>query len=148
MCVHWTVTIDIIYKTSSVHLICAVTTVHLLHTSAWMVYHHLNNWVLKCFNSMKIINNFSETLYMAEKGKSPLVGVEPNASHLPDKCPRLLDHRGFLICHRSLFQVIHVWSLNCDYQYYLQDVICALHLHSYHCTSAPHIYLDGLPSSK
>ena len=45
------------------------------------------------------------------KRKSPPVGVKPNASHLPDECPRLLDHRGFSICHRSLIQVIHMWSL-------------------------------------
>ena len=90
----------------------------------------------------------SETLYMAEEGKSPPVGVEPNAFHLLDEHPRPLDHRGFLICHRSLFQVIHVWSLNSDYQYYLQDIICTLHLCSYHCSSAPCICLDGLPSSK
>ena len=35
---------------------------------------------------------------MAEK-ETPLVGVEPDASYLPDECPRLLDHRGILICH-------------------------------------------------
>ena len=32
---------------------------------------------------------------MTGKGKVPLVGVEPNASHLPDECPRLLDRRDF-----------------------------------------------------
>ena len=53
------------------------------------------------------INNSLETL-IQQKRKSPLVGVKPDASHLPDECPRLLDHRGFLICHRSLIQVIHI----------------------------------------
>ena len=43
---------------------------------------------------------------MTEK-KTPPVAVKPDASHLPHECPRLLDHRGFLICHRSLIQVIH-----------------------------------------
>ena len=42
---------------------------------------------------------------MPEKGKVPLVGVKPDASHLPDKQPRLLDHRDFpglsLITHPS-----------------------------------------------
>ena len=58
----------------------------------------------------KLINNSFETLIW-QKRKSPLVRVEPNASCLPDKHPRLLDHRGFLICHRSLIRVIHMWSL-------------------------------------
>ena len=44
---------------------------------------------------------------MTEK-ETPPVGVEPDASHLQDECPRLLDHRGFPICHRSLIQVIHI----------------------------------------
>ena len=34
----------------------------------------------------------------------------------------------------------YVWPLNCDQQYYLQDVICTV----YNCASV----LDGLPSSK
>ena len=73
------------------------------------------------------------------------MGVKPDASHLPDECPRLLDHRGFLICLRSLIQVIHAWPLNCDNQYYLQDVICTLHLHSVttahlFCTSVWMVY--------
>ena len=34
---------------------------------------------------------------MTEKGKVPLVGVEPNASHLSDKHPRLLDHGDFFL---------------------------------------------------
>ena len=29
------------------------------------------------------------------KGKAPPMGVEPDASHLPDEHPRPLDHRGF-----------------------------------------------------
>ena len=56
------------------------------------------------------------------------MGVKPDASHLPDECPRPLDHRGFQICLRSLIQVIHAWPLNCDNQYYLQDIICTSHL--------------------
>ena len=44
---------------------------------------------------MKIINNSLEHSCETEKGKSPPVGVEPNASHLPDEHPRPLDHRGF-----------------------------------------------------
>ena len=56
------------------------------------------------------INNSLETLVWQNR-KSPLVGVEPNASHLLDECPRLLDHRGFLICPRSLIQVIHACPL-------------------------------------
>lgn len=40
------------------------------------------------------INNSYETLIW-QKRKFPLVGVKPNASHLPDEHPRLLDHRGF-----------------------------------------------------
>ena len=39
------------------------------------------------------------------------MGVKPDASHLPDECPRPLDHRGFPICHRSLVQVIH-WFMS------------------------------------
>ena len=105
------VAINIIYKTSSVHHVCRVTTAHLLHASAWMVYHHLNNCILKCFNSMKIINNFFLKHSIWQKRKSPLVRVEPNASHLPDKHPRPLDHRRFPICNRSLIQVIHICPL-------------------------------------
>ena len=45
---------------------------------------------------MKIINNSLEHSFIRDrKGIAPLVGVKPNASCLPDKCPRLLDHRGF-----------------------------------------------------
>ena len=40
------------------------------------------------------INNSLETLIW-QKRKFPLVGVEPDASHLLDECPRLLNHRGF-----------------------------------------------------
>ena len=58
----------------------------------------------------KLINNSFETLIW-QKRISPPVGVKPNASHLPDEHPRLLDHRGFPICHISLFWVIHMWSL-------------------------------------
>ena len=32
---------------------------------------------------------------MTGKGKVPPVGVEPDASPLPDECPRPLDHRDF-----------------------------------------------------
>ena len=53
---------------------------------------------------MKIINN-SLNIPKDRKGKVPLVGVKPNASHLLDECPRLLDHRDFpvlsLITHPS-----------------------------------------------
>ena len=42
---------------------------------------------------------------MTGKEKVPLVGVETDASCLPDECPRLLDHRDFpvlsLITHPS-----------------------------------------------
>ena len=58
----------------------------------------------------KLINNSFETLIW-QKRKSPRVGVEPNASCLLDELSRLLDHRGFPICHRSLIWVIHMWSL-------------------------------------
>ena len=72
-----------------------------------MAYHHLNNLSSQvfCFNG-NILNSLSETL-IRQKRKSPLVGVEPNASHLPDECPRPLDHRGFPISLTSLIQVIH-----------------------------------------
>ena len=58
------------------------------------------------WNNENYINNSLEHSYETEKGKSPLVGVEPDASHLPDKCCRLLDYRGFPICLISLIQVI------------------------------------------
>ena len=59
------------------------------------------------YDIMKIMNNSLEHLYDI-KGNLWL-GVEPDTSHLPDKHPRLLNHRGFLICHRSLVQVIHLF---------------------------------------
>ena len=37
---------------------------------------------------MKIINNSLEHSYMTEKGKVSTVGVEPDASHLPDEHPK------------------------------------------------------------
>ena len=45
---------------------------------------------------MKIINNsLGRSFIRDRKGKAPPVGVEPNASHLPNEHPRPLDHRGF-----------------------------------------------------
>ena len=86
---------------------------------------------------------------MAEK-ETPPVGVKPDASHLLDECPRLLDHRGFPICHLITYPSDSLYVHCCGNQYYLQDVICASHLHSgsYHCASVPCICPDGLPSSK
>ena len=94
-------------------------------TLRMMIEHHDINM----FMLMKIFKFFRNT-YMTEK-ETPLVGVEPDASHLLDECPRLLDHRGYLICHRSLIQVIHVWSLNCDYQLFtrmlmLHVILCRI----------------------
>ena len=63
---------------------------------------------------------------MAKKGKSPLVGVEPDASCLPDECPRLLEHRGFPICHLITYPSDSLYVHCCGNQYYLQDIICAV----------------------
>ena len=79
---------------------------------------------------------FFRNTYKTEK-ETPLVGVKPNASCLPDEHPRLLDHRGFPICPRSLFQVIHVWSLNCDYQLFTR---CHLQIPSAQCFTTAHLF--------
>ena len=75
----------------SAHCICTVATVHLLHTSAWMVYHHLNNNISLSVWFIENYKWFFRTLYLeTEKGKPPPVGFKPDASCLPDECPRLL----------------------------------------------------------
>ena len=48
-----------------------------------------------------------------------------------------LDHRGFPICPRSLIQVIHVWSLNCDYQLFTR---CHLCIPSAQCFTTVHLF--------
>ena len=80
---HWAVT-NIIYKMSSVHPICTcVTTAHLFCASVWMAYHHLNNEFSSVFLVLKILIFFQTLCW--QKRESPLVGFEPNASHLLDK---------------------------------------------------------------
>ena len=74
--------------------------------------------------SVKIFK-FCRNTYKTEK-ETPLGGVKPDTSHLPDEHPRPLDHRGFPICPRSLIQVIHVWSLNCDYRLFTRCHLCSL----------------------
>ena len=39
---------------------------------------------------------------MTGKGKVPLVGVKPDASHLPDEHPRLVDHTDFPVLQWAL----------------------------------------------
>ena len=55
---------------------------------------------------------------MAEKGKSPPVGVKPNGSHLLDEHPRLLDHRGFPIYHLITYPSDSLYVHCCGNQYY------------------------------
>ena len=78
----------------------------------------------------------------------PPVGVKPNASHLPDKCPRLLDHRDFpvlsLITYpsdscMSTAVAINIYIASSAYPFcadVLQLCICSVHLPA------------GLPSSE
>ena len=84
---------------------------------------------------LKIFKFFRNTC-KTEK-ETPPVGVKPNTSHLPDECPRPLDHRGFLICPRSLIQVIHVWSLNCDYRLFTRHHMC---IPSVQCFTTAHLF--------
>ena len=69
-----------------------------LHQHAFM-YSHYNMIITSgrtydVKENVNYINNSLETLIW-KKRKFPPVGVEPDASHLLDKHPRLLDHRGF-----------------------------------------------------
>ena len=78
----------------------------------------------------------------------PLVGVEPNASHLPDECPRLLDHRDFPDVSQITYPsdscmsttvAINIHKASSAHPFctdVLQLRICSMHLP------------DGLPSSK
>ena len=83
------------------------------------------------------INNSLETL-IQQKRKSPPVGVEPNAFHSLDEHPRPLDHRGFLICHRSLIQVIHIVVT----ELWLSILFTRHHLHipSAQCFTTAHLF--------
>ena len=89
--------------------------------------------------TMKIFKLFRNT-YKTEK-VTPPVGVEPDTSHLLDECPRPLDHRGFPICPRSLIQVIHIWSLNCDYRLFTR---CHLHIPSAQCLTTAHLFCTSV----
>ena len=78
----------------------------------------------------------------------PPVGVKPNASHLPDECPRLLDHRDFPDLSQITYPsdscmstavAINIYKASSVHPFctdVLQLCICSAHL------------LDGLPSSK
>ena len=78
----------------------------------------------------------------------PLVGVEPDASHLPDEYPRPLDHRDFPVLSQitypsdscmSTAMAINICKASSVHPFYadvLQLRICSVHLP------------DGLQSSK
>ena len=87
------------------------------------------------------INNSLETL-IQQKRKSPPVRVKSDASHLLDKHPRPLDHRGFPICCRSLIQVIHIvvtelWLL-------ILFTRCHLCIPSVQCSTTVHLFCTSI----
>ena len=60
-------------------------------------------------------NSLEHSTYMTEKGKVPLVGVKPNASHLPDEHPKNAALTSYAIAiyvpPRNMSLMCHIYKL-------------------------------------